>query len=217
MYTKKADCTVKLWHLHVPSMTFPLAEKACKCSQGNEMDFVEFYLWKLWYEVMGIGFLGCWFYVTLRYSITPIADVLSDSSGKQYRLLTNHSYVLTKPLEIQIPDVYTIKQHLKTHTGGNKWMCVWLCASVHKYTYKHPPPPDTHTHIYIYIYILYTVLILRQFNKCVLCAPMESAFIKLRTSIWILDPYSLIIQHIGTIACHSTQFVAGDEIKTALA
>ena len=33
---------------------------------------------------------------------------------------------------------------------------------------------------------------------------MESAFIKLRTIIWILDPYSLIVQHTDMIACHST-------------
>ena len=33
---------------------------------------------------------------------------------------------------------------------------------------------------------------------------MESAFIKLRTIIWIFDPYSLIVQHTDMIACHST-------------
>ena len=33
---------------------------------------------------------------------------------------------------------------------------------------------------------------------------MQSAFIKLRTIIWILDPYSLIVQHTDMIACHST-------------
>ena len=36
---------------------------------------------------------------------------------------------------------------------------------------------------------------------------MDSAFIKLRISIWILHdlhPYSLIVQHTDVIACHST-------------
>ena len=33
---------------------------------------------------------------------------------------------------------------------------------------------------------------------------MESAFIKLRTIIWILDLYSLIFQHTDMTACHST-------------
>ena len=35
---------------------------------------------------------------------------------------------------------------------------------------------------------LYTVLILCQFKRCVLCTTMECAFIKLRTIIWTPDP-----------------------------
>ena len=47
--------------------------------------------------------------------------------------------------------------------------------------------------------VLYTVLLMRQFDICILCAPLESAFIKRHTIIWTPYSYGSIVM----IACHS--------------
>ena len=45
------------------------------------------------------------------------------------------------------------------------------------------------------------MLMLRQINKCLLFAPLESAFIKQHTIIWTSDPKASIVQHTDMIAC----------------
>ena len=40
--------------------------------------------------------------------------------------------------------------------------------------------------------------------KCILCAPLESAFIKLHTIIWTSDPYASSVLHADMKAIHST-------------
>ena len=46
----------------------------------------------------------------------------------------------------------------------------------------------------LYIFLNLWVLLLQQFNQCISCAALESAFIKLHAIIWTSDLYASIVQ-----------------------
>ena len=97
------------------------------------------------------------------------------------------------------------------------WVLIWVCSTrsiqwiqtwqgldgLKDWTFDSPEP-----------YLLYAVLILWQFNWCVLCAPMESTFIKLHILICTSNLYACIVLDTHMINCHSSP-VRKNETKCA--
>ena len=67
---------------------------------------------KLHDEVVSIGILCCFLYLLHRGILLPIADVLSNGGVKEDWLLTHHSNVTAKPLQVQLLDVHSTNQDL---------------------------------------------------------------------------------------------------------
>ena len=59
------------------------------------------------------------------------------------------------------------------------------------------------------------MLILPQFNKCILCVPVNSLF-NLHTTIWTSNPDASIVQRVDMIACHSTPVHKAHYLQSAL-